>query len=149
MCIVCFVLALPDRLLLVPCLMYIFFPFQLLCGQAVVTGFAWMAQLKRCSRSQSREPEPRPTPTLGTAPTPLPLLLRRAVKRAGCTSTIPPERWVVNVCPGAADCSLRSVLPDVCLITKSWFEEKGVHVRGIWFEDTIWSKTACLCFCIP
>lgn len=80
-------------------------PSQLLCGQAVVTGFAWMAQLKRCSRSQSREPEPRPTPTLGTAPTPLPLLLRRAVKRAGCTSTIPPESisvWTVRnifVCP--------------------------------------------------
>jgi len=65
------------------------FHFQLLCGQAAVIGFVWMAHLKRCSRSHSREPEPKPIPTPGTAPTRLPRLLNRAAKRVGCTSRTP------------------------------------------------------------
>lgn len=72
---------------------------MLLCGQAVVIGFVWMAHPKRCSRSRSREPEPKPIPTPGTAPTRLPLLLNRAAKPVGCTSTTPlgsTSAWTVR-----------------------------------------------------
>lgn len=88
MCILCFVLTLANIVSHVTTTVYLF-RFQLLCGQAVVIGFVWMAHPKRCSRSRSREPEPKPIPTPGTAPTRLPLLLNRAAKPVGCTSTTP------------------------------------------------------------
>lgn len=104
--------------------------FQLLCGQAAVIGFVWMAHLKRCSLSQSREPEPKPIPTLGTAPTHLQPLRSRAAKPAGCALTAPPGRWVANVFPGSMIC-------DFHLTTEPLWR---VHISSLWFEDTPYGK---------
>lgn len=117
--------------------------FQLLCGQAVVIGFVWMAHLKRCRHSRSREPEPKPIPTLGTAPTRLPPPPNRAAKPVACTSTAPLGRWVANISVLLTwdsvqfDCSVPSGFH---FIAKSQFEGKWAHVRGLWFEDIPYGK---------
>lgn len=132
--------------------MYLFH-FQLLCGQAVVIGFVWMAHPKRCSRSRSREPEPKPIPTPGTAPTRLPLLLNRAAKPVVCTSTTPLGRWVANVFSGAADLGECSVWLQYAIwlsfnYKKPFWRETGARQRPPSWGHTIWEKTACLCFCV-
>lgn len=91
---------------------------KLLCGQAAVTGSAWMAHLRRCRHR--REPVPKPTPTPGTAPSHHPQLRSRAAKRVGCTSTAPRgsiSAWTVRrtsarpvqASPKVVPCSATSV----------------------------------------